>query len=87
MKTRTLEILFGIIALLVIILFVALSVVSSDADFGGMKEITGSMETFEIPDQKEYNPMPTKENTQRYDNKLIEYKDHIGQRRDESFLK
>lgn len=87
MNTRTLEIIFGIIVLLIILLFAALSMVGSGGDFGGMKEITGSMQTFEIPDQKEYNPMPTKENAQRYDDKLIEYKDHINQRRDDSFLR
>tara|TARA_Y100000310_G_scaffold330124_1_gene401248 strand:- start:216 stop:482 length:267 start_codon:yes stop_codon:yes gene_type:complete len=88
MKTKTLEVLFTLIVFLVILLFLVLRFVSSEDEFGGFKEITGNMETFEVSHQEQkYNPKPTKDNTKRYDNKLIDYKDHIEERRDKTFFR
>ena len=75
----------------VFVFFIALILVNESGQkdgFGGFKEITGTMQNFEVLHETQgLNYIPTKDNTKRYDGKLIDYKDHIQNRRDDSFLR
>ena len=45
------------------------------------------MQSFEVSPGKTNFYQPTKENTERYDNKLLGYLDHIQEQRDKTFMR
>ena len=47
----------------------------------------GAMQSFEVSPGKTNFYQPTKENTERYDNKLLGYLDHIQEQRDKTFMR
>jgi len=94
MRTKTLEILFGLVILSTIIVFTAISVLERserDIEFGGFKEITGSAgigtaQSFEISDDYAIKQEPTK-TTDRYDEKYLEYLDSVKESRGDTFIR
>ena len=89
MKTKTLETLFALLVVLVFVFLIALILVNeleSKTEFGGFKEITGSMQNFEVSASSDQNYAPTK-TSDRYDEKYLEYLDSIKQSRDNTFLR
>ena len=89
MKTKTLEMLFVLLVVLVFVFLIALILVNeseSDAGFGGFKEITGSMQNFEVSHNPGQNNAPTK-TPERYDKKYLEYLDSIEKSREDTFLR
>ncbi len=89
MKTKTLEMLFVLLIVLVFVFFIALILVNETGqknEFGGFKEITGSMQNFEVSASSGQNYAPTK-TTDRYDKKYLEYLDSIQKSRDNNFLR
>ena len=89
MKTKTLETLFALLVVLVFVFLIALILVNeseSKTEFGGFKEITGSMQNFEVSASSDQNYAPTK-TSDRYDEKYLEYLDSIQKSRDNTFLR
>jgi len=89
MKTKTLEMLFALLVVLVFVFLIALILVNeseSKTEFGGFKEITGSMQNFEVSASSDQNYAPTK-TSDRYDEKYLEYLDSIQKSRDNTFLR
>ena len=89
MKTKTLKMLFVLLIVLVFVFFIALILVNETGqqnEFGGFKEITGSMQNFEVSASSGQNYAPTK-TSDRYDGKYLEYLDSIQKSRDDKFLR
>ena len=89
MKTKTLEMLFALLVVLVFVFLIALILVNETEqknEFGGFEEITGSMQNFEVSASSDQNYAPTK-TSDRYDEKYLEYLDSIKQSRDSTFLR
>ena len=54
---------------------------------GGLKDITGAMQSFEVFHETPNFDNPTKKVSQRYDDKYFEYLEHIKDRREKSFMR
>ena len=83
----TLVILLIIALILFIVYYVIVSFETEEPDYGGLKEITGKAQSFEVFHGEPDFYYPTKRNTERYDDKLYSYKAHLQERRDETFLR
>ncbi|MBI2208749.1 hypothetical protein HYU50_04605 [Candidatus Woesearchaeota archaeon] len=89
MKTKTLEMLFALLVALVFVVLIALILVNEteqNKEFGGFKEITGTMQNFEVSHDSYQNYAPTK-TSDRYDEKYLGYLDSIEKSRDNTFLR
>ena len=81
--------LFALLVLLVFVFFIALILVNEteqNEEFGGFKEITGSMQNFEVSTSSDQNYAPTK-SMDKYDEKYLEYLDSMQKSRDNTFLR
>jgi uncharacterized protein YpmS len=91
MRTTGLNTLFVVLLVVTLILFTAYyvfdSVETQETDYGGLKEITGKAQSFEVTHGESNFYHLTKKNTERYDDKLYGYKVHLKERRDETFLR
>ena len=91
MKTTIPNILFLILIVLIFIVLIAIMIISAsekeENNVGGLKDITGAMQSFEVyhgtvnPD---YMHIKT---PKRYDDKYFEYLEHIKERRCKTFLR
>ena len=89
MKTKTLEMLFALLIALVFVFLIALILVNEteqNKEFGGFKEITGTMQNFEVSHENYKNYAATK-TSEKYDEKYLEYLDSIQKSRDNKFLR
>lgn len=60
---------------------------TEEKDYGGLKEITGKVQSFEVfHGETNFYQYNTK-NAERYDDKLFAYLEHIRDRRDETFFR
>ena len=87
---NTLNTTFVILLVITLILFTFYYIIiptETKEEFGGFKEITGAMQSFEVSHYK-HNPYhPTKRVSERYDDKLFDYLEHIQGQRDKTFHK
>jgi len=88
---NTLNTTFIILLAITLILFTFYYIINSKEigvnDYDGLIEITGEMQSFEVYHETSNIYYPTKKNTKRYDEKLLEYLDHIRESRDNTFLR
>ena len=68
------------------IYYIIISIETEERDYGGLKEITGKVQSFEVSHGKTGFDEPTKKVSERYDEKLFAYLEHIQDRRDETFF-
>ena len=81
---------FVILLVITLILFTFYYIINSTEtkeDFGGLVEVTGAMQSFEVSHDETNFYHPTKKNTKRYDDKLFDYLEHIQGQRDKTFHK
>jgi len=81
---------FVILLVITLILFTFYYIINSvetEEDFGGLVEVTGAMQSFEVSHDKTNFYHPTKKNTKRYDDKLFDYLEHLQKSRDKTFHK
>jgi len=84
---NTIFMIFLVITIVLFTLYYMIDSVEIDFDNDGINEFTGSMQSFEVS-HKSYNfYYPTKKNTERYDDKLFAYLEHLQERRDKTFMK
>ena len=86
----TFIVLLAITLVLFTIYFILFSIQAEVKDYGGLKEITGKVQSFEVSHGEAdfyHFYQPAKRNTERYDDKLYGYKAHIQERRDETFFR
>lgn len=85
MKTKTSTILIISIIILILIISIALLNVKNNETKLSETNLTGSIETFEVSNEKQaINYQPTK-TSERYDEKYLEYLDNIKESRDKTF--
>jgi len=89
---KILNYLFVAVIALILIFLGAIIIVGifeeEKTDFGGLKEITGTMNTFEVSHGKSaYPPHYTTRDNDRYDEKFLDYLDGIQESRDNTFLR
>ena len=91
METKILNILFIVLIIIIFILLMTRILIGAfekeESDVGGLKDITGAMESFEVSHDETDFYYPTKKNTERYDDRLFEYLEHIQEQRDKTFMK
>lgn len=81
--------LFVILLAIALALFTISYIIDSDeieVNTGEMAVVTGEMQSFEVFHGSP-NYEPTKKTTERYDEKLLEYLDHIQESKDNTFHK
>ena len=91
METKILNILFIAVMGIMFIFLIAIILINifeqEEGKAGGLTDITGAMQSFEVSHETA-NPQYTNVKTsERYDDKLFAYLEHIKERRDESFLR
>lgn len=91
MKTKTLNYLILIILALIFIVIAAIVLIGifekTESEFGGLKEITGTTQTYEIT-LKSSSYKPEKDLTsERYDDMYLEYLDNKQESRDKTFFR
>ena len=83
----TFIVLLVITLILFTIYYILVSIETEEMDYGGLKEITGKVQSFEVFHGKTGFDEPTKKGAERYDDKLFAYLEHIQDRRDETFFR
>ena len=83
----TFVVLLVITLILFTIYYIIFSIETEERDYGGLKEITGKVQSFEVSHGKTSFDEPTKKGSERYDDKLFAYKEDIQDRRDETFFR
>ena len=82
---------FVVVLVVTLILFtiyyIIFSIETEERDYGGLKEITGKVQSFEVPHGEIGFDEPTKKVSERYDDKLFDYLEQIRDRRDETFFR
>jgi len=82
---------FIILLVIALILFTAYYIIVSleteEKDYGGLKEITGKVQSFEVSHGETNFYKYNRKNAERYDDKLFAYLEHIQDRRDETFFR
>ena len=76
---NTLNTTFVILLVITLILFTFYYIINSieiEEDFGGIVEVTGAMQSYEVSHDSINFYHPTKKNTKRYDDKLFDYLEH-----------
>ena len=88
MNIRFLKTIFVILIVLFLIILALIVIIDEpEAEFGGFKEITGAVQTYEIANKLQYhNYNPTK-TTDKYDKKYLAYLDSIEDSRDKTFMR
>jgi len=87
---NTLNTTFVILAVITLILFTFYNIINFTEvkeEVVEVKEITGSMQSFEVFHESFNNYYPTKKYTKRYNEKLFDYLEHIQEQRDKTFHK
>ena len=79
--------IFLVITLVLFTLYYMIDSVEIDFDNDGINEITGAMQSFEVFHESPNIYYPTKKNTERYDEKLFEYLEHVQEQRDKTFMR
>ena len=79
--------LLVITLILFTVYYIIVSLETEEKDYGGLKEITGKVQNFEVFHGETSFDEPTKKGSERYDDKLFSYIEHIEDRRDETFLR
>ena len=91
MNIKILNKLFVAVIILILIFLAAtiiIGVFEEEKEFGGLKEITGASQTFEIIHKGQYIPQyVTIRSSERYDDKYFEYLESIQESRDKTFLR
>ena len=83
----TFIVLLVITLILFTIYYIIFSIETEEKDYGGLKEITGKVQNFEVSHEETSFDEPTKKGSERYDDKLFDYLEHIQDRRDETFFR
>lgn len=87
---RNIPTLFIILLAIALVLFTISYIIDSDeirVNAGELTVVTGEMQSFEAFHESSNNFNPTKKTTERYDEKLLEYLDHIQESKDNTFQK
>ena len=88
MRLNTAFVVLLVIALILFTVYYTIfSIETEEKDYGGLKEITGKVQSFEVSHGETGFDEPTKKGSERYDDKLFSYIEHIQDRRDETFLR
>ncbi len=88
MKLNTTFVVLLVVTLILFAMYyIIFSIESEERDYGGLKEITGKVQSFEVPHGGIGFDEPTKKGSERYDDKLFAYIEHIQDRRDETFFR
>ncbi len=83
----TFVVLLVITLILFTIYYIIFSIETEEKDYGGLKEITGKVQSFEVFHEETNFYQYNRKNAERYDNKLFAYLEHIQDRRDETFFR
>jgi hypothetical protein len=91
MKTKVLNNLFIALIVIMVILLIILVLVNifekEESKAGNLPDITGAMHSFEVSHGESNFCHPTKEVSERYDEKYFEYLEHMQEQRDKTFMK
>ena len=91
MRNTVLNKLFIVLLVLTLVLFTVNYIIDSNEigvnNYYGLVEINGEIQSFEVFHESPNINYPTKKNTERYDEKLLDYLDHIQESRDNTFMK
>ena len=90
MRGVALNTLFIILLTATLVLFTVYYILDSaetEQEFGGFKEITGKVQSFEIFHNATDSYEPTKKTTERYDDKFFSYLESMQDSRDNTFMK
>ena len=91
MRNTVLNKLFIVLLVLTLILFTVNYIIDSNEievnDYYGLVEINGEMQSFEVFHNKVSINHATKKYTERYNEKLFAYLEHIQEQRDKTFMK
>ena len=90
MKDPRLNTLVLILIIFTLVLLSSLTVINefeTVENVDVVNEATGEMQSFEVYHESPNNFDPTKKTTERYDEKLLEYLDHIQESKDNTFQK
>jgi hypothetical protein len=91
MKIKLLNILFVAVIVVMVIFFIALILVNifseEEKDIGALKDITGTVQNFEVYHGNSNPQYVHVRTSERYDDKYLEYLEHIKDRRDNTFLR
>ena len=80
-------VLLVVTLILFIIYYLMVSIEIEEKDYGGLKEITGKVQSFEVSHGETNFYQYDRKNAERYDEKLFAYLEHIQDRRDETFFR
>jgi len=90
MRNILLNTIFMIFLAITLVLFTIYYIIDSveiGLDNDGLNEITGEMQSFEVFHNKVSINHATKKYTERYNEKLFAYLEHIQEQRDKTFMK
>ena len=80
-------VLLVVTLILFTIYYIIFSIQTEEKDYGNFEKITGKVQSFEVSHGETSFDEPTKKGSERYDDKLFAYIEHIQDRRDETFLR
>ena len=91
MGTKILNRLFVAIIVLIMVLLIAIIPINifeeEESNVGGLNDITGAMQSFEVSHGKTNFYQPTKRVSERYDDKYFEYLESIQKSGDKTFMR
>lgn len=83
----TFVVLLVVTLVLFIVYYIIVSLETEEKDYGGLKEITGKVQSFEVSHDEANSYQYNRKNAERYDDKLFDYLERIQDRRDETFFR
>ena len=83
----TFIVLLIITLILFTIYYITSSIETEERGYGGLKEITGKAQSFEVFHGESNFYQYYRKNAERYDDKLFDYLEHVQDRRDETFFR
>jgi len=83
----TFIVLLVITLILFTLYYIIFSIETEEKDYGGLKEITGKVQSFEVSHDETNSYQYNRKNAERYDDKLFAYLERIQDRRDETFFR
>jgi hypothetical protein len=87
MKAKTLEMMFVVLVALIFLVLIAIIMIGEKEKFGGFKEITGTVQSYEVYHGAGNLRFINIRTTERYDDKFFEHLQHLQQRKDETFMR
>jgi|TARA_Y100000031_G_scaffold26962_2_gene29011 hypothetical protein len=79
--------LLVITLILFTIYYIVITIETRAKDYGGLKEITGKVQSFEVSHGGVNFHQYNRKNAEKYDDRLFDYLERIQERRDKTFLR